>query len=393
MTHEVTHCTRVDIMSLPSTRSNILIQLAICRCLSGILLTCKLQVSVWDIAGAQSKRIRNPSHARDAHWSNERCIVSWSLKGLISRPPPSNYTLGTTEGSGRPCGAVQCAQTSYGTAASASPPALVVCGDADGNVVIMRYPSTKGGELGWHGKGHCGMVKDLCFGGGQNSIISVGGADACVFQWGIEGSSDLQSRDIGSRQTLMASSSGKNGALGRAGNENTAGDMTRMDSFSDGSDERLIEEGEARVRQLKEEIARRQWVEAFSSLEKALGLFKETHVKEERSWMLLKRAHIIQDGSVQDAAVLLDEIRDLATKGAITSQGSPANDKIEAARELFRVARRAPEVCGEGGNRVGGPDLLKSADEELACDPSHPFSSPFKCPVLFCISSLKNTTH
>lgn len=315
---------------------------------------------MWEITGKQSRRLRNPADSRDAAWSDERCVVSWALKGLLSTSTSAAFSA--SRGSGRPSEGVTCVQASPGEAASVSLPARVICGDREGTLLMMRYPSSRGGELGWQGKGHSGPIKGVCFGERGWSVVSVGSQDSCVLQWKV----------VKSDETLVAarSSSSISGAIydstavGQSEGERRGGGMTRMDSMTAEHD-KLIEEGKVEVQLLRELIARRDWESAFSCLNRATGKFNRTPVKEEWSWNLLKRAHLIQDGSVQDAAVLLDEIRALVAKGDISSSRAPADKKLDKAAELFRIAKDAPVICG-AGERIGEPDLLKSADSVLA---------------------------
>lgn len=342
---------------------------------------------MWEITGKQGRRLRNPAESRDAAWSDERCIVSWALKGLLSNTSPTAF--GGSRGSGRPSEGVTCVQASPGEAASVSIPARLVCGDGEGTLLLMRYPSSGGGELGWQGKGHVGTIKDVCFGERGWSAVSVGRQDACVLQWKIVKSDETfaavraASLDSG---TVYDST-----RVGQGEHDPRAGGVTRMDSMTAEHDE-LIELGKVQVQLLKELIARRNWEDAFLSLKEAIDIFGRTPVKEEWSWNLLKRAHLIQDGSVQDAAVLLDEIRVLVAKGDISSSGAPADKKLEMATKLFRFAKEAPIICG-AGERIGEPDLLKSADTVLSGTPATPLlpllelalplRARLKIPILF----------
>ena len=109
--------------------------------------------------GEQHKAIGS---LRDVEWTTWTCPLGWHVQGLWpKKDDPIEYA---------------CADRSSDTS-------VVVTGDDYGRVSIRRFPCVESGAASKHHYGHSAPIKNVGFSPGDRYVISVGGADRCVFQW------------------------------------------------------------------------------------------------------------------------------------------------------------------------------------------------------------------
>lgn len=109
--------------------------------------------------GEQHKAIGS---LRDIEWTTWTTPLGWHVQGLWPKlEDPVHY---------------DCADRSGDTS-------VIVTGDTYGRVSLRRFPCVESGAAAKHHYGHASAVRNVAFSPGDRYVVSVGGADRCIFQW------------------------------------------------------------------------------------------------------------------------------------------------------------------------------------------------------------------
>lgn len=114
----------------------------------------------WDVA--TGKQVKTPSSLADTQWATFTCTLGWPVMGIWS-----------DTGDGTDINAVD---TAHGKS-------LVAAGDDFGKVRLYRFPTGVLKAPSRRYGGHSAHVTNVRWSGDDAHLLSVGGADASVFQW------------------------------------------------------------------------------------------------------------------------------------------------------------------------------------------------------------------
>jgi WD40 repeat protein/Ca2+-binding EF-hand superfamily protein len=123
--------------------------------------TCdRYEMLYWNAyTGEQHKAIGS---LRDVEWTTWTCPLGWHVQGMWpKKDDPIEYACADRSG--------DCS--------------VIVTGDDYGRVSLRRFPCVESSAAAKHHYGHSAPIKNVGFSPGDRYVISVGGADRCVFQW------------------------------------------------------------------------------------------------------------------------------------------------------------------------------------------------------------------
>ena len=121
----------------------------------------------WD--GNTGKQIPGgATQLKDEEWSSWTCVIGWPVQGVY---PP--YADGTD------INAVDRSKKRFGN----NEYQVIASADDFGMVKLLRYPCLEKTSESVVGRGHCSHVTNVKFSQDDQTLVSVGGDDQCVFQW------------------------------------------------------------------------------------------------------------------------------------------------------------------------------------------------------------------